>query len=102
VLPLAALTTWIWGLLASSFVVLAALQAIRSRVRAQTPWIGLAIGVAIGWVATAVFSVLDPALVSGTDPTIVPMAALGLPVMPRRADIATGYALQLRCRQTRA
>ncbi len=74
-------TNWVWALAATSFVVLAALQGVRARVVAVAPWVGLAVGVAAVWVLVAVVSAFAPVFVTGTDPTIIPMAALGVPIV---------------------
>jgi hypothetical protein len=57
---------WIWGLVATSFVVLAAMQGVRSRVVDMAPWIALAIGTAAIWIFVALVSVLSPVWVTGT------------------------------------
>jgi hypothetical protein len=80
-LQLVAGINWIWGLVATSFVVLAALEGVRSRVGALTPWSGLAIGVAAVWIFVALVSVFSPVWVTGTDPTIIPSSALGVPIL---------------------
>jgi hypothetical protein len=80
-LQLVAGIDWIWGLVATSFVVLAALAGIRARVLALPPWTGLALGVAAGWLLVALVSVFAPVWATGTDPTIIPAAALGAPIL---------------------
>ncbi len=72
---------WIWGLVATAFVVLAAMQGIRSRVGALVPWVGLAVGVAAVWIFVALVSVLSPVWLTGTDPTVIPANALGVPIL---------------------
>jgi hypothetical protein len=72
---------WIWGLVATSFVVLAAMQGARSRVVELAPWTALAIGTAATWVFVALVSVFSPVWVTGTDPTIIPGNALGVPIL---------------------
>lgn len=80
-LQLVAGIDWIWGLVATAFVALAAMQGIRSRVVALTPWVGLAVGVAAIWIFVALVSVFAPVWVTGTDPTIIPASALGVPIL---------------------
>ena len=80
-LALVAGIDWIWGLVATSFVVLAALQGIRLRVQALPPWVGLAASVAVVWIVVALVSVFAPVMVTGTDPTIIPLSALGIPIL---------------------
>jgi hypothetical protein len=80
-LQLVAGADWIWGLVATSFVVLAAMQAVRSRVAEMAPWMALAIGTAAIWIFVALVSVFSPVWVTGTDPTIIPANALGVPIL---------------------
>ena len=72
---------WIWGLVATSFVVLAATKGIRAATRSLTPWIALAVGVTVVWAGVALVSALAPVWVTGTDPTTIPSAALGAPIL---------------------
>jgi hypothetical protein len=72
---------WIWGLVATSFVVLAAQKGIRAHAVALTPWIALAVGVAVVWIGVALVSAFAPVWVTGTDPTTIPAAAMGVPIL---------------------
>jgi len=72
---------WIWGLVATAFVILAVLDGVRRRVANPTPWWGLAIGVAIVWVVVLAVSCCAPVMVTGTDPTRIPLAAMGIPIV---------------------
>lgn len=77
--PLAAILTWIWGMLASRSV---AVHVIR---RLNTAGIGFAarvfaVAVLPIWLAATLVSLFTPDLVSGTDPTRTPLAALIAPV----------------------
>jgi hypothetical protein len=80
-LKLVAGLDWIWGLVATSFVVLAALHGIRARVVDLVPWRALAAGVAVVWLLVALISIRAPVFVTGTDPTIIPFGALGIPIV---------------------
>ena len=80
-LPLVGWLDWIWGAVASSFVVLTALQGMRSGAPSQTPWIVLALVSAGIWVAVYLVSVLAPVFVTGTDPTRIPLPALVVPIV---------------------
>ena len=71
-LPVAAFGTWIWGTV-STFVVLGALR----REDADVP---VAYAVAAIWAAAAVVSIASPSMVTGSDPTRLPIAALVAPV----------------------
>jgi hypothetical protein len=80
-LGLVAAGDWIWGLVATAFVVLAVLDGFRRHAMSWTPWLGLAIGTAITWAVVAFVSVTAPVFVTGTDPTTIPLAAMGIPIV---------------------
>jgi hypothetical protein len=80
-LALVAGSDWVWGLIATSFVLLAAQDGVRSKVVNLAPWIGLALSVTIIWAAVAFISATAPVFVTGSDPTRIPMAALGIPIV---------------------
>jgi len=72
---------WIWGLVATAFVILAILDGVRRHVVNPTPWWGLAIGVAAVWIVVLAVSCCAPVMVTGTDPTRIPLAAMGIPIV---------------------
>ena len=78
-LPLVALTIWPWAAAAVAYVLMA---SRRSRARE------LVLGVILVWAAVAILVIAVPALVTGTDPTRIPLAAL---IVPPFAAIATGF-----------
>jgi len=78
-LPLVALTIWPWAAAAVGYVLMA---GRRGRARE------LVLGVILAWAAAAVLVIAVPALVTGTDPTRIPLAAL---IVPPFAAIATGF-----------
>jgi hypothetical protein len=77
-LPIALATTWLWACLASAY---AAMTPQRSS-RAGWTW-----SVTSLWVVTAAVCVFAPAMVTGTDPTRIP---LGVLVAPPVAAAVTG------------
>jgi hypothetical protein len=83
-LPIVALTIWIWGAVASGFVLFGAAFPARDRL---ARW-GLPVAVLGIWGAVALVSIFAPTIVSG-DGTIVPVAGLFAPVA---GAVATGYA----------
>jgi hypothetical protein len=85
-LPLVALTSWIWALLATGFVVLA---ASFGRAVPRTAWRVYAAIAAVAWIAAAAVAALAPSFVTGTDPTTIPLTGLIAPIV---ALIVTGYA----------
>jgi hypothetical protein len=78
-LPLAALTVWPWAAAAVGYILLAATR------RASR---GFVIGVTGVWIVVAVVAIAAPALVTGTDPTRIPLAAL---IAPPFGAVATGF-----------
>jgi len=78
-LPLVAMTIWPWAAAAVGYVLMAR-RASRAR--------ELVIGVIVVWVAVAILVIAVPAMVTGTDPTSIPLAAL---IVPPFAAIATGF-----------
>ena len=79
-LPLAAFGTWIWGAVASRGVMSAVLRldgegAALDQLRGQL--VGF---VAAVWTVAALVAILGPELVTGSDPTRLPIAALLAPV----------------------
>ena len=77
-LPIAAMTVWPWTITATAYVLMAAR-------RPTTGWLVWSV-VAI-WVSVLAVGVAAPLMVTGTDPTTIPMGALLAPV---GGAIATG------------
>ena len=78
-LPVAAFTTWIWGTVAT-FTVLsfcASAPHVPGRLELLRP---VAFGVAAVWLVAAAVSVLGPEMVTGTDPTRIPVCAFIAPI----------------------
>jgi len=78
-LPLAPLTLWVWGAAAIGYL---------SFVRRDGPDPVFGLSVAILWAAVAATSIFAPELVTGADPTRIPIAALVAPVV---GTIVTGF-----------
>lgn len=78
-LPLAALTCWLWGLVATSSYAAAQLR-LRGRASRRPIWIGLTMVTLAVWLAATVLSAALPVYETGTDPTQLPMAALTAPI----------------------
>ena len=77
-LPIAAMTVWPWTFIATAYVVMAA----RRPGTASLVWSVVAI-----WVSVLVAGVAAPAMVTGTDPTTIPMGAILAPI---GGAVATG------------
>jgi membrane associated rhomboid family serine protease len=78
-MPVAAFSTWIWGLVAS-FAVLSSWAALRRTPGRRHLHRPVAVGVATVWAVAAVVSVFAPVMVTGSDPTRLPLAAFVAPV----------------------
>jgi hypothetical protein len=78
-LPLAALTVWLWTLTATAYVLMGA---------RRTTSVTLVAGVAAVWAAVFVVAVAAPTMVTGSDPTEIPIGAL---LAPAVGALATGF-----------
>ena len=78
-LPLVAFIDWIWGAVAIGYLAF---------VRTERADMGLAVSVALLWLAVAATSIFAPELVTGTDPTRIPIAALVAPIV---GTVVTGF-----------
>jgi hypothetical protein len=78
-LPLAAFTTWIWGLIATVGLLwgMSKLRGDRARERM---WIGLVVVTLIIWAIAVVLAVSLPPSVTGSDPTELPLWAILVPL----------------------
>ncbi len=76
-LPIAALTMWLWGAIATGFILMAGAMG---RGVSDTRWRAFAIMEGVIWAVVAVASIWAPQLVTGTDPTRIPLAAFLAPV----------------------
>ena len=83
--PIVALTIWIWGTVATGFVLFGAAFPARDR---MARW-GLPVAVLGIWGAVALVSIYAPSIVAGSDGTIIPVAGLFAPIA---GAIATGFA----------
>jgi hypothetical protein len=78
-LPVAAFTTWFWGGV-GTLVFLWAMGRLRGRATWQPAWIGLSVVTLVIWASAAILGITLPVMVTGTDPTRIPFAALFAPV----------------------
>ncbi len=77
--PLVALTIWPWAAAAIGYVLMA---GRRGRAR------DLVLGAIFVWAAVAILVIAVPAMVTGTDPTRIPLAAL---IAPPFGTVVTGF-----------
>jgi hypothetical protein len=87
-LPVAAFTTWFWGVVASGSVLAAMLRV--NRVHGPCPLSTQLTGAVCAiWVVAALVSIFSPEMVTGSDPTRLPLAALIAPVAAAVLTMAT-------------
>ena len=85
-IPLVAINVPIWALLATGFAIMAPAVTANDRRRVWSVYAG---AVAIAWIAAAVISIAAPTMVTGSDPTTIPIAGV---IAPIAAMAATAYA----------
>jgi hypothetical protein len=78
-LPVAAFTTWFWGGV-GTLVFLWVMGRLRGSVRWQPVWIGFSVVTLAIWAVATILGIILPVIVTGTDPTRVPVAAIFAPV----------------------
>jgi hypothetical protein len=77
-LPVAAFATWFWGGI-GTLVLLWAMGRLRGNARWQPIWIGLSVATLGIWALATILAITLPEMVTGTDPTRIPFAALFAP-----------------------
>jgi hypothetical protein len=86
-LPIAAFTTWLWGVLGTAIFVWGMGRLRRSTVRET--WVALTSATVVIWLLGAVVAIAGPEFVTGSDPTRIPLAAFLAPI---GAVVLTGFA----------
>ncbi|HEU4425863.1 MAG TPA: hypothetical protein VFR67_25270 [Pilimelia sp.] len=87
-LPVAACSTWFWGLVATGAFVWA-MGRLRGNASRRPIWTGLAVTTLVVWAVATIMSLTLPVFVTGTDPTRIPVGAL---VSPVAATVLTALA----------
>jgi len=85
-IPIAAFGDWLWGGIATALVLLAASRRVGGAMRPL--WAGMAVAVGGIWLVVLLASVFSPQIVTGTDPTRIPIGAI---VSPVAGAIATAF-----------
>jgi len=85
-LAIAALSFWMYAAIATGLVLMA---FSRRTLGGRALWMGLTIAIAGVWAAVALASIFAPTMVTGTDPTTIPVAAFAAPV---GGVVATAFA----------
>jgi hypothetical protein len=79
-IPVAAFSFWLYAAIATAFVLMAASAGGQVDEVEASPWSALFIAIASIWGVVATTSIFAPTMVTGTDPTTIPMAAFAAPV----------------------
>jgi len=79
-IPMAALITWISGAAATRSVLNMMTRRRGIDNRAVNIWIGMAISIAVIWLSVTLVSIFVPEVVTGSDPTRIPLAAILAPI----------------------
>ena len=79
-LPMGAMTGWIWAIVATGYVIMGARGGRSSR--------GLVLGTVVTWFIVGVAVVFGPTMVTGTDPTTIPLTVLLAPIA---GAVVTGF-----------
>ncbi len=87
-LPIAAFTTWLWGLVATGGF-LWAMGKLRGSASRRPIWIGLGVATLTVWLVATILSITLPVVETGSDPTRLPIAAM---VTPIAAAVLTALA----------
>jgi hypothetical protein len=77
-LPIAAITAWLWGLFATGYILLLALLTGESDIE-ESAWRNLVLAVGGVWLLFAALSIFGPVMVTGSDPTRLPIISLIAP-----------------------
>ena len=85
--PIAAFMDWIYAVIATGLVLLAFSR--RTRDIGRSSWASFAAVICAIWLLVAAASIWAPSLISGTDGTVVPVAALAAPLA---GLLATAFA----------
>ena len=87
-LPIAAITWWFWGSIATAFAVVPIAVRRPEAAGKDGPWFVLAATTGAIWLAALLLSVFTERHVTGADPTQFPVAAVIAPIV---AMVATGF-----------
>lgn len=86
-IPIAGFVDWLYAAIASGLVLMAFSRRTPGTSRAL--WLGFTIVTAGIWFVVALASILAPTMVTGTDPTTIPIAAFAAPIA---GVVATAFA----------
>lgn len=88
-LPIAAFTTWLWGLVATGGF-LWAMARLRGSASRRPIWVGLAVATLTVWLVATILSLALPVVETGSDPTRLPIAAIVTPMAAAALTVLAG------------
>lgn len=88
-MPIAAATSWLWGLVAT-IAFLWAMSRLRGSASRRPVWIGLTTATLLLWLVATVLSATLPVVETGTDPTRIPVGAIVPPVAAMVLTVLAG------------
>lgn len=86
-LPIAAFVDWLYAAIATGLVLMAFSR--RTTGAGRSLWTGFTVAIGSIWFIVALASIFAPSMVTGTDPTTIPIAAFAAPVA---GVVATAFA----------
>jgi hypothetical protein len=90
-LPVAALGSWFWGLVATG-AFLWAMGRLRGNAARRLIWTGLTVATLAIWLVATVAAIALPVVVTGSDPTRIPVGAMVAPVAATVLTTLAGIA----------
>jgi hypothetical protein len=87
--PVAAASTWLWGLVSTGAFVWA-VGKLRGNATRQPIWIGLTVATLVAWLVATILSVSLPRVETGSDPTRIPVGALVGPMAATALTVLAG------------
>jgi len=88
-LPVAAFTSWFWGVVAT-MVLLGAMGRLRGSATWRPAWIGLSVVTLVLWGMATILAITLPVFETGSDPTQIPFAAFFAPAAAAMLTALTG------------
>ena len=88
-LPVAAFATWFWGLIATGAFVWG-MGKLRGKASRMPVWIGFAAATLVVWLVATILSIALPVIVTGSDPTRIPVGAFVSPVVATVFTVLAG------------